>query len=153
MKTSELLRAARKRLDEQLLELRARNEARREEAKRTKRPAELEVADLRALVEESLYSAAGGFPGVLVVEEAKQALERITSPLWTEYVAAFDALPGGMAEVTPEQWAKLRSLGLQAQRDMSLNDWLAAPARRLEEVQSVFNRAFARAVKEERENG
>lgn len=136
MKTSELIRAARKRF-----------EAAVAEAHENKRPVEL-----RALVDSALFDAAGGAAGYLLVLEAEAVLERIASPSWAEYTRAFDALPS-FDEMTLEQWQQLKALGLRAQREKPLREWLEAPERRFEEVQTVFTRAFGRAVKEERENG
>jgi len=145
VKTSELLRAARKRFDARLAELRERND-------RLKKigGVELEQLDVGHELLAALWDVAGGITGAALIDEAERVLEGVTSPLWCECMRLFEAIG---PHASAEDWKKLRDAGVAAQRDLPLKDWLAAPSRTPLEVQGVLTRAFARAVKEERENG
>lgn len=144
MRTSELLRATRKRFDERVAEARERND------RLKKAGAAAELIDVGHELREALWDVAGGLQGFAQVEEAERILEGITSPLWCEAMRLFDGI-GPNASI--EEWKKVREASFAAQRDVPLRDWLAAEGRSAVEVQTVLTRAFARAVKAERENG
>lgn len=142
MKTSELLRATRKRFDARVLELRERNERMR----RIDAAAELEVIDPGRVLEGSLYDA-GGIGGTSAAEEL---LESITSPLWREAMRLFEQLG---PEPTTEEWKTWREASLRAQREGPFRQWCEAPGRSVADVHKLLSSAVAVAVKQERENG